>query len=120
MGNLKNPVKVLPAVLYAACGDSEKNSYWVRNYNKVYPVHRQNNVLDLTYDFLAAFGYELSDTEKALKDGTHPLLQEETPPKEQSVPEETVTEESTLEEPAPEETASDGANIESGPVQTET
>ena len=33
-----------------------------------------NNELDLLYDFLISIGYEMSDVEKQLQDGTHPLF----------------------------------------------
>jgi len=37
------------------------------------PFYEENEELNLAYDFLKEFGYEISDEEKALKDGTHEL-----------------------------------------------
>jgi len=38
--------------------------------------HRENADLDQVYDFLATLGYELSDEEQAMRDGTHELFKE--------------------------------------------
>ena len=40
------------------------------------PFYEENEELNLAYDFLKEFGYEISDEEKALKDGTHELYEE--------------------------------------------
>lgn len=41
------------------------------------PFYEENEELNQAYDFLKEFGYEISDEEKALKDGTHELYEEE-------------------------------------------
>lgn len=40
------------------------------------PFYEENEELNQAYDFLKEFGYEISDEEKALKDGTHELYEE--------------------------------------------
>lgn len=39
-------------------------------------THEENRDLDFLYEILAELGYEMSDEEKALQDGTHELFQE--------------------------------------------
>ena len=70
--------KSLLAAIFAGYGDCKSEGYWQKVYNEA-PRHKNNSVLDYTYDFLCAFGYELSDVEKSLKDGTHPLLLQDSP-----------------------------------------
>lgn len=48
-------------------GSSESYHSWNCHY-------KENEELDNVYDMLEAFGYEMSDEEKALRDGTHELL----------------------------------------------
>ena len=68
------------ALLACACAIAEKGNmgYWSRNWNsdkQEYEIaHRPNSELDRLYDFLISLGYEMSDEEKALRDGTHELL----------------------------------------------
>lgn len=51
--------------------DADNESSYVRGYLKEMPTHKENPLLDAYYDWLIALGYEMSDTEIALKDGTH-------------------------------------------------
>ena len=37
-------------------------------------MHEPNDGLDRLYNFLISLGYEMSDEEKAMQDGTHQLL----------------------------------------------
>lgn len=37
-------------------------------------MHEPNSELDRLYNFLVSLGYEMSDEEKAMRDGTHQLL----------------------------------------------
>ena len=67
-------VKPLIAAIYAAYGDSKNKGYWQKSYSGEFPYHSPNPILDYIYGFLCEFGYEMSDTEKALKDGSHSLL----------------------------------------------
>lgn len=48
-----------------------------QGYNDWYGKHIPNPRLDFVYEVLCAFGYEMSDTEKALQDGTHELFVKE-------------------------------------------
>ena len=67
----KNPERIMLAAAYCIAGDSPKANYhdWSRNYQK-------NPELDKLYDVLTELGYELSDEEQALRDGTHELYKE--------------------------------------------
>lgn len=47
------------------------------------PLHQENSTLDRIYALLTDLGYEMSDTEKQLQDGTHPLYYQK--PEEQPV-----------------------------------
>lgn len=57
---------------YACCEDSSNESYY-----DWYARHNANEKLDRIYDFLCKLGYEMSDEEKALQNGTHKLFIEE-------------------------------------------
>ena len=63
----KQPERCLLVATYLAL-DSEHQSYytWEGQYEK-------DGELDTVYDFLEAIGYEMSDEERALRDGTHEL-----------------------------------------------
>ena len=64
-------VKPLIAAIYCSYGDSKNKGYWQKSYSGEFPYHSPNPILDYIYGFLCEFGYEMSDTEKALKDGSH-------------------------------------------------
>lgn len=49
--------------------DSENEKYF--DWNNDY---RENENLDIVYDFLEKLGYEMSDEERAIKEGAHPLF----------------------------------------------
>lgn len=74
----KNPEYALLACAYASV-DSDDEGYWAYRWNNYLHInecmHAQNDELDRLYDFLLALGYELSDEEQALRDGTHELFQ---------------------------------------------
>ena len=61
-----------------ASADGDDNGYWRRGWNtekRCYEyLHEPNDDLDRLYDFLISLGYEMSDEEKAMRDGTHQLL----------------------------------------------
>ena len=63
-----NPCKCLLSTMINAL-DSQANTY-VDWYND----HRKNKELDALYDLLATLGYQMSDEERQLQDGTHPLF----------------------------------------------
>lgn len=66
----KKPVLMLLKLAYAISEDSDQSRY----YDSWTAKHRDNKRLDMIYDFLCSLGYELSDEEKALRDGTHELF----------------------------------------------
>jgi len=71
----------LLATAYASA-DYDGLSYYRKNYrmeNGKYDYHldyEANEQLDFIYNHLTALGYEMSDEEKALRDGTHELFRE--------------------------------------------
>lgn len=62
-----------PAIIYDSFGDGDKSGYF-GGHSKAFPTHEKNVKLDALYEWLISLGYELSDEEKQLRDGTHPLF----------------------------------------------
>ena len=58
--------------------EADDNGYWAERWNtnkqEYEIVHEPNDGLDRLYNFLISLGYEMSDEEKAMQDGTHQLL----------------------------------------------
>lgn len=75
------PEYTLLATLYASI-DSDRLEYWGSHWDtenrRSVLVHEENGILDFVYDTLETFGYQMSDEEAALQDGTHKLFQEDT------------------------------------------
>lgn len=73
------PEKVLLALAYSSM-DSSYCGYWSKDWNvesqKYVYAYRENPTLDATYEMLMALGYEISDDEQALRDGTHKIFRE--------------------------------------------
>lgn len=73
------PEKVLLALAYSSM-DSSYCGYWSKDWNverqKYVYSYRENPTLDATYEMLTALGYEISDDEQALRDGTHKIFRE--------------------------------------------
>lgn len=73
------PEYTLLATLYASI-DSDGLDYWSTRWDvekrKSVLSHEENHLLDFVYDTLETFGYQMSDEEAALQDGTHNLFQE--------------------------------------------
>lgn len=71
------PEKVLLATAFDA-RDGEMAGYWNSRWNTKKGgcdyIHSANENLDETYALLTALGYEMSDEERALQDGTHQLF----------------------------------------------
>lgn len=67
------PEKLLLNLVYAAFDDDKDTNYlgWDGGYND---IHSEFYPLDELYKFLEALGYEMSDAEKSLQDGTHELF----------------------------------------------
>ena len=66
----EKPALMLLKLAYAISEDSHQSRY----YEYWNAKHASNKRLDMIYDFLCSLGYELSDEEKALRDGTHELF----------------------------------------------
>lgn len=63
----------LKAIQYLA-GDADCEGYVAYNWGVLMPTYNSNSELDSWYDFLAELGYQMSDEEIALRDGTHELF----------------------------------------------
>lgn len=66
--------KSYPKLIYAYFGDSDGKDYFSGGEKYSFPAYDNNAMLNALYDWLTSLGYELSDEEKQMKDGTHPLL----------------------------------------------
>jgi ParB family transcriptional regulator, chromosome partitioning protein len=66
-----NAARVYFIFAYCACGDN-KNAGYVHQWRE---EHVSNEALDMLYDLLISEGYQMSDEEKALQNGTHELFQ---------------------------------------------
>lgn len=71
-----DPNRVIPAIIYLALENDGKESYYQESYND-YPRHCANIRLDKLYDWLVSLGYEMSDDERQLRDGTHEVFKVE-------------------------------------------
>lgn len=69
---LKKPDYILFSIAYCLTGDDDCEGYhdWMGH-------HTENEMLDELYNMLESFGYEMSDEEKAYRDGTHELFETE-------------------------------------------
>ncbi len=73
----KSPEHVMLAITYIGLNDGSSNIYYhVQNWGDFKIEHSKNDNLDLIYDLLIKLGYEMSDEEKALHDGTHDLFKD--------------------------------------------
>lgn len=70
------PNTAIPTIIYVAYGDKATNGY-TTEYGKQWPQHKDNVNLDALYSWLCSLGYEMSDDEKAMQDGTHQLFEAE-------------------------------------------
>lgn len=75
----EKPEYGLLCTAYAAI-DNDGEGYYSRGWNTEIrasvPVYRANDSLDALYDFLISIGYEMSDMEKELQNGSHALFGE--------------------------------------------
>lgn len=73
----ERPEYTLLACAYAA-EDGELERYWSKEWDsniRAYVIaYKPNDTLDILYTFLTSLGYEMSDEEKAMQDGTHELF----------------------------------------------
>ena len=67
-------LKIAPQLVYAAFGDNAQEGYVCGVASYEFPKHEENPSLDLLYDWLASLGYEMSEEEKQLRDGTHEVF----------------------------------------------
>lgn len=69
------PEYALLVTAYATLS-KEGDKYWDWNYNGSARCfeHKENDKLDLIYQLLSQLGYEMSDEEKEMQDGTHELF----------------------------------------------
>lgn len=65
--------KVCAKAIYATFADTGIYEYHAGSKNEL-PFRYKNTVLDALYEWLILLGYELSDEEKAYKDGTHEIF----------------------------------------------
>ena len=70
----RQPEYVMLIVAYCRLNDSKTNKYYYAQNWANSIVHEKNGKLDVIYDLLIELGYELSDEERALRDGTHELF----------------------------------------------
>ncbi|MDJ0305365.1 ParB/RepB/Spo0J family partition protein [Dehalobacter sp.] len=72
---LTSPEQVLLAAIYCSYDDKRSNGYGsCRDWEKKIIRDDHNESLDELYDMLIELGYELSDEEQSLRDGTHELF----------------------------------------------
>ena len=72
----EQPERILFVTLYFGTCDSGTNKYYhARSWEKKI-AYDANEKLDKLYDFLISVGYEMSDEEQQLRDGTHELFAE--------------------------------------------
>lgn len=69
----ENGNELIPKLIYGAFCDEHRDRYHT-TYARQWPRHKQCLRLDMLYDWLCSVGYQMSDDEKQLRDGTHPLL----------------------------------------------
>lgn len=69
-----HPERIMLAAAYCVSGDNAREGYHKQNYQERRHEHADNDTLDFVYESLEKLGYELSDEEKALRDGTHELF----------------------------------------------
>ena len=62
-------------IVAAKSAGSKDEAYFVKNYGDEVPTWTKDEYLDLTYKYLCKIGYEMSDEEKALQDGSHVLFE---------------------------------------------
>lgn len=58
-------------------GFCDTNETYHSSWKGAYPNHTANIKLDILYAWLVSLGYEMSDEEKAMQDGTHEVFKEE-------------------------------------------
>ena len=70
----ETPDNAYVVTLAALCGDSRTEGYYYTGYGESMPTYQKNADLDFIYEWICKLGYEMSDEEKALQNGTHELF----------------------------------------------
>lgn len=70
----EKPGKAVPAMIYLYFENDPNEKYYMDRHDD-FPEHHDNKWLDALYEWLISLGYEMSDDEKGLMDGTHPIFQ---------------------------------------------
>ena len=73
----KNSKRAAVGIIYCSFGDTAGQVFHT-TFKREYPKHQRNRQLELLYQWLCSIGYEMSDIEKSLMDGTHPIFKEDT------------------------------------------
>lgn len=74
----KSPEKTILATAYITLEDGPSNKYYnAQSWSNFKIEYSKNETLDIIYSTLLDLGYEISDEEQKLKDGTHELFQKE-------------------------------------------
>lgn len=71
----KAPESALLKMIYKKLSDGKSNGYYYGDWNSYRVLHEENNDLDKIYGLLIKLGYKMSEDEKQLQDGTHPLFE---------------------------------------------
>lgn len=71
----ENIEPLIPSIVYAVFQDGKSNGYH-SSYKAEWPKYEKNLMLDALYSWLVIMGYEMSDSEKQLQNGTHELFTE--------------------------------------------
>ncbi len=70
----QEPGNALLVMLHAVSNDNSCNGYYIPGWGTSLPTYKKNEKLDFVYEKLEMLGYELSNEEKDLRDGTHELF----------------------------------------------
>lgn len=65
--------KMIPNIIYVSFADFRDEGFHT-TWKLEHPKHRENKRLAALYEWLTSLGYEMSDDEKAMLDGTHHLF----------------------------------------------
>lgn len=76
--SVSDPACGAGALLIAFANECKSEGYFRSYWNSYTMKHEENEKLDRIYALLVKLGYEMSDDEKALQDGTHELFGEAT------------------------------------------
>lgn len=69
----EDPRRLYPSMIYVSFGDSRGEGFH-STYKHEYPKHQANRKLVMLYEWLTSLGYEMSDDERGMMDGSHPIF----------------------------------------------